>query len=111
MKRNPIFSEYKNGNKWVRIGGLFFAVGLSLLISCAGGLFYLWLTDFPSEGVSIPHWMSFCLLAGPFYLVIGACSIAFGIEPPSGGGRRRNKRMKLYFHQDRDRYPIIPTQG
>lgn len=93
MKRNQIFSEYKNGNKWVRIGGIFFAVGLSLLIACSGGLFYLWLTDFPSEGMPIPHWMSFCLLAGPIFLFIGACSIAFGMEPPSGsGGRRRNEK-------------------
>ncbi|MBE8745240.1 hypothetical protein [Aeromonas veronii] len=91
MKRNPILSEYKNRNKWVRIGVFVFAAGLSLLIACAGGLFYLWLTDFPSVGVPIPHWMSFCLFAGPFYIFIGVCSIAFGMEPPSGGGRRRNK--------------------
>lgn len=92
MKRNSILSEYKNGNKWVRIGVFVFAVGLSLLIACVGGLFYLWLTDFPRVGVLVPHWMSFCLLAGSFYSVIGACCIAFGMDPPSGGGRRRKKK-------------------
>jgi hypothetical protein len=95
MKRSSILSEYKNGNKWVRRGVWVFVLGLSLLIACAGGLFYLWLSDFPSVGVPIPQWMTFCLLAGFFYVVIGACCVAFGMDPPSGGGGgRKNKKSK-----------------
>lgn len=96
MKRNSILSEYKNGNKWVRIGVWFLALGFVLFIAFVGGMVYLWLTDFPRVGVPIPRWMTFCILAGMFYLVIGACCVAFGMEPPGGGGRRRkNKNSKL----------------
>ncbi len=96
MKRNSVLSEYKNGNKWVRRGVWLFALGFVLFIAFAGGMIHLWFTDFPRVGVPIPRWMTFCMLAGVVYLVIGACCIAVGMEPPSGGGGgRKNKKSKL----------------
>lgn len=92
-KMKSILREYKNGNKWVRIGAWILAVGLSLFIASAIGLLYLWLTDFPLVGVPCPSWIVTCLLEGFLYMVIGMCCVAFGMEPP-GGGKRKKKQSR-----------------
>lgn len=91
MKRNSIVAEYRNGNKWVRIGVWLLAAGFIFFVAGAGGLFYLWLTDFPSVGVPIPRWMFFCALASCVYLPSGAWCIALGMKPPGGSGRTKSK--------------------
>jgi hypothetical protein len=92
---NSVVREYKNGNKWVRIGAWIFAVGLTFLMACVGGLLYLWLTDFPVEGVACPSWIVASLLVGMLYMVIGVCCVFFGMEPPSGGGKRKRKKTSV----------------
>ncbi len=94
MKVNSVLREYKGGNKWVRIGVWILAVGFVLLIASIGGMFYLWLTDFPMVGVPIPSWIVACILAGFLYIVVGLCCVVFGMEPPSGGGGRKHKKSK-----------------
>lgn len=93
-KMKPILREYQSGNKWVRIGVWIFACGLGLFIASAGGLLYLWCTDFPLVGVPCPPWIVACFLTGVLYVIIGVCCVAFGMEPPSGGGKRKKKQSK-----------------
>lgn len=89
-----IVREYKGGNKWVRIGVWAIAAGLGFFAASAGGLFNLWLTGFPWEGVPCPSWIVACLLVGLVYIAVGVCCVVFGTEPPGGGGKRKKKPRK-----------------